>query len=384
MDLNNELDPGLDKKFKVFREGSSNEVVDLSAGREYFLLEARQTAELVTKRGKRRHTLWTNKIQTFIASRKEKNPMFNVLATLFLIATVVFGGGTATVAAAQSSQPNQMLYGVKLLSEDILQQMPADPQAVMELDLKLASRRAEEVRTMVESNSTLPDDILLRYRSQLEEAVRIAANLPADQSQQALEMVQTRLQTQLQTLQQVQPGNNPQAALTLESTRLMLQLHLDMVEQGKSNPAALRIETKNQIDMGVRQITGTPNAAASQSAVEEKAGSNPWVEGTPTPGSGYGPGSGDGTCDTCTPTGNGQGSNPWAVGTPTPGSGYGPGPGLELSQTCTPGAQVGQGTEGGQSGQPESSGSGAGAGSGDGSGNGNGGSGTGSGGKRGK
>ncbi|MEI8133266.1 MAG: hypothetical protein WCG34_12610, partial [Leptolinea sp.] len=89
MDLNNELDPGLDKKFKVFREGSSNEVVDLSAGREYFLLEARQTAELVTKRGKRRHTLWTNKIQTFIASRKEKNPMFNVLATLFLIATVV-------------------------------------------------------------------------------------------------------------------------------------------------------------------------------------------------------------------------------------------------------------------------------------------------------
>jgi hypothetical protein len=74
--------------------------------------------------------------------RKQQFAM-NMVVTLLVIASLFIGGGT-TVKAAQDDLPNEPLYAIKILSEDVSLQFQKDPEAradrLME-PLKPASRR---------------------------------------------------------------------------------------------------------------------------------------------------------------------------------------------------------------------------------------------------
>jgi hypothetical protein len=372
METDNQLDPALGRKMDSFKNSAGGAAPDLSPGKARFMLEAAQMAGAVTKTSGQRHNLWLNYLQNCLFIKKDKKPMLNALAILFMIATIVFGGGTATVAAAQSSQPDQLLYNVKLMSEDVLQQFTTDPQKSMELSLNLASRRMEEIKTMAAGGKPMPVSLLAGYRERIEEAVQVAAGLPQGQVVQALENIQVRLADQVLKLQQAAASSNSQGAASVEAARVMLQEHLEWMEQGKNNPAMLKGKLPGAGN-GLTLHTPTAAATGTLASIESGQDGTPATEGTPasSTGNGYGQfdgnGDGDGVCETCTPGANSQGGNPYAVGTPTPGSGYGPGPGTGSTLTCTPLAP--QDGTGQQYGKPQSGGSGS---SGSGSGNGNG------------
>jgi hypothetical protein len=317
MNSRNEIDPRLQKKLKMLQTSPVRNPTKVNEGRSLFLKHAVESARTVTATSKRRHIGWMQSLQSiFLIRPKEHSPMFTPFGTIMLIIALVFGGSGVTVAAAQGSQPDQLLYDVKLLSESTLLNLTSSPESQFNLALGFETRRADEILTIVDSGAILSAEVMTRFQSQIDQAIRLALNLSDDQVIQAFEQIQTRLQTQQQALIQVQTNGSPMAEAAMIQTREMIQERLQLLDAGEENYLQLRDQLRlqdqqNNLD---QQNSNTPSAQGSQMAPGTDAG-NPWTTGTPTPGSGYGPGSGTGDCTTCPPSGYGPGGQI----TPIPG-----------------------------------------------------------------
>ena len=326
MNPSDEPDPRLIAKIKVLDDLPERDPQRAGQGRAAFLAAAQEMSGSVTPAPARRHKGWMPTIQSlFTFHRKEQSPMFTALSSLLIILALALGGGGAAVAAAQSSQPDDLLYSLKLTSEDLRMELEGDPAAAYQLALAFAERRAQEIQTMLQAGGVPPEAVQARYQAQVEQAIQLALNQPDDQAVPALEQVKTRLQAQEQAMQQIPAAGLPDVEAARMRARAMVQERLQWVEAGLADPAQLRELLR------LRYAGGEPL---------QPGPGNPWMEGTPTPGSDYGPGPGDGECADCTPVEDGHNSqNPWTTDTPVPGSGYGPGDG-ECAD-CTPGAGPG-------------------------------------------
>lgn len=276
--------------------------------------------------------------------------MFGTLGTVLLIVSLILGGSGITVAAAQSSQPDQGLYPVKILSEDVRSELTANEQARLRLALEFTNRRAEEIQAMVRAGKMPPDAVAARMQNEIDNALELAAGQPEQQALKSLEQIRQQIRNHEQSLLHLGSPANPPAEALLNRTREMLRDRLRLCEDGIQDPNALRERLRERKREGGKPDQPPPG--------------NPWTTGTPTPGSGYGPGPGPGDGD----------GNPWTTGTPTPGSGYGPGPGDGnpwTTGTPTPGSSYGPGPGPGD-GNGDGNGPGTGGDNGNGSGNGNG------------
>jgi len=350
--MKGDIDPRLMERLSQLQAAPERKPEQAERGRAAFLQQASDMVGAVTPPEKRRHNGWMHALPTiFKIQPKEPSPMFSTLSTIVLIVSLIVGGGGVTVAAAQASQPDQPLYGVKVWSEDVRLGMTAGTQSEWKLALQYTSRRTQEIRTMIQAGLVPPAAVQTRYQNQVEQAIRLAAGFPYQQALQAVEQVRTRLQTQLQAFQQEDTQVPPLLDEARLQTRQMLQERLQWTEEGLADPAQLRerLRLMNQQHLQDPQHTPASTGEPVRTGAAGSGAGNPWTTGTPTPGSSYGPGPGTGDCPDCTPVGThagpGQVGNPWTTGTPTPGSGYGPGPGLVPSHTCTPGSGYGPGPQ---------------------------------------
>jgi hypothetical protein len=353
------LDPHLEKRFEALRQEQPRELQAVAQGRAVFLQQALDLSQAVSPISKGRHIWWMHPIQTLFP-RKEHSPMFNVVSTLLIVASLLLGGGGLSVAAAQSSQPDQPLYALKLFSEQFRMQLNADPEQEWQLSLEFANRRMLEIQAMLQGGEVPPEPVQGRYQDQVEQTIRLALNQPDDQAQQALEQVRQRLQVQAETLQGLPGSGNPDVDAARVRAQEMVQERLRWIDAGLVDPAQLREQFRfRQQSIPGGNITGTPTPGSGYgpgpgecsgcTPLQNQPGGNPWTTTTPTPGSGYGPGPGDGECENCTPVQNQQGGNPWTTTTPPPGSGYGPGPGDGECLECTPVQNQGGGDPGPES-----------------------------------
>lgn len=218
--------------------------------------------------------------------------MISVFTSIIIALSLIFGSGVATVAAAQSSQPNQFLYNVKLLSEESLLNLTSNPESQFNLALDYVSRRAGEIQTLLTAGQVPSEEVQALYQNQIEQATRLAVGLPEDKAIQALEQIQTRLQTQLQEFAQNRTNASPEATAAMTQTQLMLQERVQLLETGQINLAQLRnqIRLQEQLNKPGQFATGEATAQGTHIA-PGSGGGNPWTTGTPTPGSSYGPGS---------------------------------------------------------------------------------------------
>jgi hypothetical protein len=331
--------------------------------RAAYLERARQMAETVSQSAKPRPITKGIWIPLPFKKGKERFIMVNPILALVLVLTLMFGGGGATVAAAQTSLPDQPLYGLKLWSEDARLSLTSQPESGWQVALQFAERRIAEIRAMVEAGKQPDEALQLRYEAQLEQALRLAQNLPDEQALRALEQIRERLRLQEQEMSQL-PANQPVVA----RTRNMIQQRLQWVENGLQDPQQFRQRLQQrwlpdenppaQPGKGNPWTDETPTPGSGYGPGGAGSG-NPWTDETPTPGSGYGPGgAGSGnpwTDETPTPgSGYGPGGagsgNPWTDETPTPGSGYGPGGAGSgnpwTDETPTPGSGYGPGGAG--------------------------------------
>ncbi len=292
-----QLDREIIARLEQVRSFEPRDPHEASLGRAKFLQQAQTLRPAVSPLYKARHTGWTN--IWFLLKEKK---LMTTLVTIFLIMALALGGGGATVAAAQASQPDEPLYGLKLASEDVQFGLTTQPQTKLELALRFADRRAEELSGMVKQGVEAPAQVAARWEQQVRTALQIAAGMGDDAMQGALVQVQTRLQAQERLMNQaaeMRPGDP-----ILQQVRTQLRLRDQQLQQGLGDANAFRnmIQTK--------QSTGP--------------GEGTWAT-CAEPYCGYGPGPGPGGEEN--PGGPEDPGNPWVSDDAYPGPGYGPGPG---------------------------------------------------------
>jgi len=312
---NEDPDPKLSALLQSLRGVKPRDPQRAAEQRASFVAEARKLAPAVSNRTHTRLGMWLAGLtNSKPALRKEKMAMVNILVTLLVALGLVFGGGGAALAASQSAMPDEALYPVKTWSEQVQLQLAGDDEDKVQLMNAFTNRRMEEIRTMLQAGEQVPEPVMTRLEYQLQYMLQLAAGQPEGQSEQALLQLRNQLQIQNQLMQQLQLGEGNQAGvLTRERIRTMLELQLHQAEAGIVDPQMLQEQIRLQ------QQNGNMNPSGDD--VIELSGANPYATGTPTPGSGYGPG---------------ESQNPWTDTTPVPGSGYGPGPGPCDMLTCTP------------------------------------------------
>ena len=236
-----DLDQQLKEKLKILQSIKSRNPDAAAQGKARYLAEARQLA--VTSTGLKRLTLWIENIKSLFR-KKEKNPMFTTLISVFLILTTLLGGGGITVVAAQSSQPGDLLYPVKAISEDVYYQLTTGNQNRLNLSLDYADRRMVEIQTMLEEGHLPSNAVLLRLQTHLQTALELSVKNTSEVDR-LLEQTRLQLEKQLQTHLQQTSSDPAREALRLQ-VRDMLQVRIGWIDDGLKQMAQERLQTQNQ------------------------------------------------------------------------------------------------------------------------------------------
>jgi len=309
------LDNNIENRIKILLEGlkeiTPRDTQSVAQSRARFLAQAELIAqELQSKESpesnwlKNRLIDWMKVIQN-TNQRKDRKPMITTLVSFLITMAMILGSAGATVFAAQGSTPDDPLYQVKMLSEELQLKLAFKEQTQLKLALKFADNRGEEIATLVEESQPIPAEVQVRMQQQNEFALQLAAGMEGAAMHQALEQIRTALQQQERMMAQLQAAH-PEEPI-MEQIRLRIQEQLRLVEMGLSDPQGflVQIRTRSQIRNEIQQgIPGEP----------------------PDPGSG-GNGNGQGQPPAEPPQGaNGTGPGPQGPQV-DPGSGNGTGPG---------------------------------------------------------
>src|SRR3972149_1123344 len=124
---NEEMDPKLKNAFDNLKSVPARSGQAEAEGRARFLKQAAVFRQAVSRETEQRHNRQNHQIFPLFR-RKERLPVLNTLFALVLAVIAVVGGSGATVYAAQDSMPDQILYPIKIWSEDAIQSLAGSPQ----------------------------------------------------------------------------------------------------------------------------------------------------------------------------------------------------------------------------------------------------------------
>lgn len=281
---------------------------------------------------------------------------------LILVLAVMLGGAGVTAAAAQSSLPNEALYPVKLLVEDVQLSLASTSDAQIDVQLAQAQQRVREMVQLTDQGAAIPDEVPVRLQTRLQAALQIAAQLDDQQLSPALDRIQLRTQDQLREMDRIRQHDT-----TWQNAESALTQAREMAQLGQSDPQQFRARFGHgRPDDASPQPQGTPQVDPSHTPQPSRTPQptcTPQLRETGTPqGQGYGPGP-QSTAQPATPVGQGNGHE------------YGPGPqstpqGSGGSQATPTSGGSGSGSSGSGSGSSGSGSSGSGSGSGSGGGSG--------------
>ena len=218
-----EFDPRLIELLNELKPIPERDPRFAARGKNKFLAEAVSLSEM------QRHNWWT---AIFQPGRKFAR---SLIASMFIVAGLLFGSGV-TVVAAQSSLPNDTLYPVKLWSEDAQLWLTKDPTTRVDLLMRQAQTRTEEMAALNSEGITPPANLATRTQDRIEQALQIASTLDENQVPATLSQIRDRLQTQDRLLGQSQGKPCDNCEPILEQTRDMLQTHLGEVQNGLNDP----------------------------------------------------------------------------------------------------------------------------------------------------
>jgi len=214
----------------------------LAAGRERLLaVAARQRARGVGA------TSATRTATTRTAGRKMKLIFATRLIAVLLVVVVgmaALGGGV--VWAAGDSLPGDLLYPVKLATEDVRLALTSAPADQVDLALRFVEERAEEVRTLVEAGRQVPDETIARMERHIERALIQVAWVSDEEMTGLLTRVAERTRAQAQVLEQVRATAPQQAQPGLEHAATVCRQGAEAAEDGLNDPQAFRLRWHQQ------------------------------------------------------------------------------------------------------------------------------------------
>jgi len=291
-----QFDPDIEKKLSVLESVSPRDPESAASGREKFLTEARALTPPILNGDESRN--WVGVLLAAFGGKK-RSPALAVFASIALVFVILLGGTSATVYAAQSSMPDQALYGVKLLSEDLRLGLMSSPQAELALTFDLVDRRIEEIMVLAEAGNDVPDSVVNRLEEHLDQALYVVVAIEDDEVEPVLVQIQVHLRDRIQDYTQTKEcsQDGPKEG-EWDRIRDMLQTNLDKVDDGIKDPEAFRhsyrYNTRHEYryaeESEEEPIEEPVVSSEGETGAEEGSTNGPGPQPVEPSDSGYGPG----------------------------------------------------------------------------------------------
>jgi len=187
------------------------------------------------------------------------------MAWIFIAISVLSLGGVGTVYASNDALPGDVLYPIKIATEDI-QLFLSDEEGDVDLLLDFMDERLEEMEIMKEDNNLEGIDLALEsYQNQMKQITNLMTKVKPDDpvAGDALQAeVQNRLEEQAQRMLNINEEKGEQLQIQEQT-----QEHIETQEQLKSGQDDLsteEIENGNQNNTGSEQDNQQPEEQQSQ------------------------------------------------------------------------------------------------------------------------
>ena len=223
---NNEINPKLKKLLESLQEVPARDLQQRHIGRERFLSQAKNIQP-------RRTPARPSKTRVGAPLRKSWVPRMATILAVVLFALSSIGG---TVYAAQDSMPDDLLYPVKTLTEDIQIGLESDPEERLDLYASFVNRRLEEIEAQIQAGEEISPKALARLEKHSEKMLQQAAQVGEKGLENALRQVQQALEKQNQMMEKLQkqtPGPGEKGLLKAQEK---LQERLELVDDGLQEP----------------------------------------------------------------------------------------------------------------------------------------------------
>jgi hypothetical protein len=178
--------------------------------------------------------------QTTSASRRRPKLVTKFAAALLAAALCFVLLGSGVIWAAQSALPGDLLYVVKLATEDALLAWASAPGERVDLALDFVQERADEMRALVAADRPIPQQTVARMERHLERALIETASTSDAQMTSLLTQISTHTQAQEQQLERVRATAPPQAQARLEQAVQAAQQGAQAAARGLADPETFR------------------------------------------------------------------------------------------------------------------------------------------------
>jgi uncharacterized membrane protein YgcG len=159
------------------------------------------------------------------------------------VIALLFGGTGVSVVAAQSAQPQDALYSVKLKTEDFAYSLKPGPAAVFNYCLQLTQRRVNEIVYSTEARKALPDITSQRLMAHIDEAVLNSSELSDAEMLRDLGKLQIELKNQLERMETLQ--TDPVSRQAIQKILDNIQARIDTINNNSTDLNEFRLRIKN-------------------------------------------------------------------------------------------------------------------------------------------
>jgi len=211
---------------------------DFDSARNKFIKQVQMLPQHATNQHPQRHT-GLSKRTWLPGSRKGLKPA-NIILSVFLAAMITLGGGASAVFASQDTTPEDFLYPVKILSEDVQLALNTDPAEEVDLLMQFANERTAELQELIDEGALIPNGLTDRLGKHMLLALNNAAMLNAAELSGSLARIQTQIQHQLYIMEKIQYKTNPQNENALQKAKQIMQEHQNQVQDALEDPLAFR------------------------------------------------------------------------------------------------------------------------------------------------
>ncbi|MEA3440210.1 MAG: DUF5667 domain-containing protein [Chloroflexota bacterium] len=244
------LTPDMKARFELFEKVPERSQEATFEGRALFLEQARALRmekspdSPVSVALPLRLKGWINNFQERfhnpIVLRKERFSMLATLTTLLVTLGILFGGAGATVYAAQDSLPNEVLYELKVISEDLRLNLTRDPDEQLNLALEYTNERMQEMASLWNDGEPIPPQTATRYQEQLSYALQLAAQFDDADMIQAAQQIRSTLEQQERVMTKLTTNAPDMVDPVMNQIRELIRERIRMVDLGLEEPLTLR------------------------------------------------------------------------------------------------------------------------------------------------
>jgi hypothetical protein len=201
-----------------------------------------------------------------------RSPRLALAFKLAVVLIVIFGGAGVTVAAAQNSLPDETLYPVKVLSEEVRLALASGADDQIDVQLERAQQRIREMEQLTDRGAAIPADVLQQLQEQLQSTLHIAAQLDDAHLPPALDRIQQRTQDQLREMDRLR--QRAAEAEVWQYAKQVVQQTREMARLGAHDPVMFRARFRQQRPIDVPTLSlpsSTPRPSQTPSATASSA-----------------------------------------------------------------------------------------------------------------